>query len=176
MKEKMAFPRCGLSLKDVISVAASHKTKKATANKLGVSETQLGRIIKKHALEYLFDKPAGEILCGITAADILRTSRKAANMSDAARMLRVSQGYFARKMNDMGAVHYFANRKVRKRRVSQRSIIKLARQGYTRRDTAYLLGISPAYLKDLIALWHLADNFVVNRGKASWVTRRGYCQ
>jgi len=171
----LIFPRCGINLADVERIAALRLTKAATAEKLGVSETQLDRAIIRHRLEHLFEKPAGEVFRGVSAADILRTSRRAANMSEAAKMLGVSASHFVRRMNAIGATHYFQNRRPRKRKVSKRAIVSLARQGYTRRDTAYLLGISPAYLKDLIRFWGLADEFTVSKGRAAWVTQRGYC-
>ncbi|QOX80840.1 hypothetical protein FY034_17605 (plasmid) [Trichlorobacter lovleyi] len=73
--------------------------------------------------------------------------------------------------------HWFSGRSAprpRSRCVSKSDVESLAQEGYTRNDTAYLLGISPAYLKSLIQLWNLADAFILRKGVAAAVTRNGY--
>jgi hypothetical protein len=169
------FPRCGLTYSDLVGVAENCRTKKGAATKLGVSENQLDRVIRRYDLTHLFSKQAGELFAGITATDLLRAASRFANMGQAALALGVSPGYFTKKVKELGATEHFKRKRNRRRRVCRRSIIKLAREGYTRRDAAYLLGISDSYLKDLIHQWSLADEFIVSKGRAAWVTRRGYC-
>jgi predicted DNA-binding transcriptional regulator AlpA len=155
------FPRCGLTYNDLVSTAEKCRTKKECAARLGVSDNQLDRVIKKHDLHHLFSKQAGELFAGVTAADLLKAACRCANMSEAAQSLGVSQSYFTKKVKEIGATDYFKRRKPRKRRITKRSTVQLARQGYTRRDAAFLLGVSPAYLKDVVNIWGIADEFIV---------------
>lgn len=49
--------------------------------------------------------------------------------------------------------------KSRNRCVTQEQIIEVAHGGYSQRDAAYLLGISYAYLKDLVAEYGIREHF-----------------
>ena len=175
MDNIILFPRCGLSLGDLRRTAKEQKTKTDTARRLGVSVSQLDRILDKYELQDLFNRRPGEMFLGLTATEILRAARECNNATEAAKALGRSPDTFRKNVKLFGLGGYFKSKKIRKRKVTRRQIIQLARQGYTRRDTAFLLDISPAYLKDLIALWDISHEFAVSKGKAAWVTRRGYC-
>lgn len=112
--------------------------------------------------------------CGITMQHVLTIAGVADNKRDAAKKLGVSERQFYTVISRHNLGHLFANRKPRKVCVTKEDIVALAQERYTRKDAAYILGISPEYLKKLIQRWNLADMFVVSKGKASWVTRRGY--
>ncbi len=174
----LVFPRCGLTFGDLAATVKRCGTRKVTAAKLGVSDTQLDRVIQKHGLEYLFIKQRkpGELFNGITAADLLRAASRSPNMRSAAKEFGLSESTFTKKVKQIGATDYFKRQKVRKRKVSKRAIVQLAKQGFLRSDVAYMLGISSAYLKDLIKLWNLPEEFTLKKGKAAYIAKVGYCQ
>jgi hypothetical protein len=113
--------------------------------------------------------------CGITLSDVLSVAAKADNKRHAAKLLGVSERQFCSVIKDRQLGHLFSLKKPRKIKVSPEDIIELAQQGFIRRDVAFMLGVSPAYLKKLILKWKLQDAFTVRHGYASWVCRRGYC-
>lgn len=112
--------------------------------------------------------------CGITMQHVKDIAEIANNKRDAARRLGICERQFYAVIAKHRLGYLFASKHPRPRRVSADDIIELARQGFTRRDTAYLLKISDDYLKVLIRKWKLAGEFTVNKGKAAWTTRRGY--
>lgn len=113
-----------------------------------------------------------EILCGVSYLQIVACAGM--NQRAAAERLGVNEGYFRKTVKRLGLRHWFTDIRPRPRCISREDIVQVASEGYTRRDAAYLLGISPRYLADLVQEWQLADSFRVTKGKASWVTRRGY--
>jgi len=115
-------------------------------------------------------------LCGITLQHVEEIAKIADNKRDAARRLGISERQFYQVISDKKLHYLFQRKRPQSRCVSADDIVLLAKEGYTRRDTAYLLGISDAYLKTLIHHWNLATEFIVTKGKAAWVTRRGYAR
>lgn len=109
---------------------------------------------------------------GVTDGQVRETVTLAPNMRAAAKRLGVSEDHLRR----VAAQHGIKGngRRSRRRCISEDDIVKLANEGYTRPDVAHLLGISPAYLKDLIAKWDLASEFVVSKGRAAAITKNGY--
>lgn len=112
--------------------------------------------------------------CGITLQHVQEIAKVAKNKREAARKLGISERQFYSVIAKHNLGYLFSRFKSRKICVTKEEIIDMAQQGYTRRDTAYLLGISVDYLKRLIHRWQLADTFIITKGKASWITRRGY--
>jgi len=110
--------------------------------------------------------------CGVTDDQVREVISSAPNIRAAAKRLGVAEDHLRRVARQHGIK---ANRqRPRRRCVTAEDIASLAKEGFTRPDVAFLLGISPAYLKELISLWGLAGTFSVVRGQASAVTRNGY--
>lgn len=109
---------------------------------------------------------------GVTDDQVREAIANSPNLRAAAKRLGVSEG----NLRSVAAQHGIKGNKKKPRPtcVSPEDIIALAREGFTRPDTAYLLGISPAYLKDLIKKWDLARHFTVSGGRAAAVAMRGY--
>lgn len=61
----------------------------------------------------------------------------------------------------------------RARCVTVEQIIEVAQEGYHRRDVAEILGISYAYLKDIIEECNLQGHFI-SAAQAKRIARRGY--
>lgn len=128
----------------------------------------------KHHRAKEMERPGLTLLprCGVTDSQVREAITSAPNIRAAAKQLGVAEDHLRRVARQHGIK---ANRRRPRRRcVTAEDIASLAKEGYTRPDVAFLLGISPAYLKDLISLWGLADTFVVTRGRAAAVTRNGY--
>lgn len=172
--ETIIFPQCGLSYGDLVTTVNKYRKRQIVAAKLGVSEQQLDRVIQRHNLSHLYNMRAGEVFIGVTASEILKAARRCANMREAALSLGLSPDPFYKKMKAIGATGYFNKQKPRNRCITKSQVISLAREGYTKPDTAFLLGISASYLKDLVALWNLANEFTLKGGQAAAVTRFGY--
>ena len=111
--------------------------------------------------------------CGLTYGDVKEVAQRSGSMRHGAKLLGVSDKAMYSKSNIIGGL--FTHKKNRSRKVSKVDIVELARQGYIRKDVAYMLEISNAYLKDLIKLWKIEDEFKVTHGNAAWVNRKGYC-
>lgn len=109
---------------------------------------------------------------GITRADLEHA--RGMNQRQAAKRIGISERHFSQVVKDEGLQDMFPHIHNRSRKVTREEIAELAGQGFIRRDVAYMLGISPTYLKDLIAKWNLADEFTVSKGRAAWVARNGY--
>ena len=120
------------------------------------------------------EKPGCSLLprCGVTDDQVREVLTTAPNARTAAKRLGVGESH----LRKIAAQHGIRvnSRRPRQRCVSREDIAELANDGFTRPDVAHLLGISPAYLKDLIAKWDLAGEFKIARGKAAAVTRNGY--
>lgn len=71
----MIFPRCGLTYGDLVATAGKCHNKKKTAEKLGASDNQLDRVVKRYDLNSIFSKLAGELFSGVTAADLLKVGQ-----------------------------------------------------------------------------------------------------
>lgn len=123
--------------------------------------------------------PLAMPMCGLSFADVSLAAMEChGNKTRTARRLGVSikalEALIEREkigwwFNPTGGIRH-----QRKRCVSKDDIVTLAQEGYTRPDVAHLLGISQAYLKDLISKWDLADSFIIRKGKAAAVTAKGY--
>lgn len=114
-----------------------------------------------------------ELTCGLTYLDIVGCAGM--NQRQAAKRLGVSHEHFNRVCRSTGIGHWFPHTKRRLACVSREQIAEIARDGYTRKDAAYLLGISTSYLNDLIYRWSLQAEFVVSGPRAAMVNLRGYC-
>lgn len=110
--------------------------------------------------------------CGVTDDQVQEAITSMPNLRAAAKRLGVDENHLRR----VAAQHGIKSnaRRPRRRCVTEEDIVKLAQEGFTRPDVAFLLGISPAYLKDLISLWGLQAAFVRAKGKAAAVTAKGY--
>lgn len=113
-------------------------------------------------------------VAGLSLEDIEKVAAIAPNKRAAAKKLGMGERQFYSVIKQKGLSYLFDLRKPRSRCVSKEDIESAAAEGYTRKDAAFILGISEWYLKDLIHLWKLQDAFTVRKGKASWVARRGY--
>jgi len=112
-------------------------------------------------------------MCGLTYADCISVA--GVNQRSAAKKLGVSERQFGAVVKRLGMGHWYPDVRPRPRCISREDIVKVAGEGYTRRDAAHILGISFGYLRDLVEEWELQDAFIVKGGHASWVARRGYC-
>lgn len=111
--------------------------------------------------------------CGLTYADCISVA--GINQRAAAKKLGVTERHFHRVINQLGMGHWFPDKRPRPRCISKEDIIQVASERYTRRDAAYILGISYAYLKDLIELWQLQDHFI-STSEAISRAQVGYCR
>ena len=118
---------------------------------------------------------------GLSFADVSKAALECGgNRVRTAKRLGVGIRSLAYAIRRENLDHWFnqghgSGKKSRATCVSREQIVELAQEGYIRRDAAFLLGISPAYLKDLVAKWGLADDFTVRKGHAAVVSRLGYC-
>ena len=110
--------------------------------------------------------------CGITYADCVSVA--GVNQRQAAKRLGISEDHFRLVIKRLGASHWFPDVRPRSRCVSKEDIIQVASEKYTRRDAAYILGISYDYLRDLIAEWDLGKHFI-STSEALSVAQKGYC-
>lgn len=113
-----------------------------------------------------------EILCGIDYQQIVAC----AGMSQkaAAKRLGINHAYFNRTLHRIGASHWFEKPKqVFSQCVTPEDIAKVAAEGYTQKDAAFVLEVSERYFKSLVARWQL-NNLFPNSGKAALISRRGY--
>jgi len=110
--------------------------------------------------------------CGVTDDQVQEAISSTPNLRAAAKRLGVDENHLRR----VAAQHGIKGnaRRPRRRCVTEEDIVTLAQEGFTRPDVAFLLGISPAYLKDLISLWGLLSAFTRTKGKAAVVTAKGY--
>lgn len=117
-------------------------------------------------------------VAGLSFADVsLAAMDCLGNKTRTAKRLGVSVSALEALIERESLHHWFAGKSAprpRKICVAKGDIVALAQEGYTRPDTAFLLGISPGYLKNLITKWGLAEAFVVHHGRAAAVTRYGY--
>ena len=114
-------------------------------------------------------------ICGISYGDIVDIAGKAHNMRDAAKRLGICESQFYKVMNSLDMASMFQNKRLRQSRVTREEIIELAEQGYTRKDTAFLLGIKYSYLKTLISRWELSKHFKLAKGQTIFIEKYGYC-
>lgn len=165
------FRNAKLTLEDVLKHAG--KSQLQAAKDLKISESNFHKVIKRNKLSHYFKHSGILPNSNVSDQDIMDCS--GTNIKIAAKKLGVAYNNLciAIKKNDLKK--HFPLKKDKKKCVTKEQIIAIAKEGYTRRDTAFLLGISPLYLKDLIKLWDLKDEFTLKKGKAAWVTRRGYC-
>lgn len=111
-------------------------------------------------------------LCGLTYADVISVA--GVNQRAAAKKLGVSERQFGAVIKRLGMRNLFPDHRPRSRCVSKEDIIKVAGEGWTRRDTAHILGISYEYLRDLIERWKLQPYFI-STSQALSIAQKGYC-
>lgn len=110
--------------------------------------------------------------CGITYADCISVA--GVNKREAAKKLGVAEDHFGRTVKRLGMDHWFPDVRPRPRCVTKEDIIEVAQEGWTRRDSAAILGISYGYLKDLIEMWKLQPYFI-STSEALSKAQKGYC-
>ena len=110
--------------------------------------------------------------CGITYADCVGVA--GLNQRAAAKRLGISLRNFGEVIRKNGMTHLYPHTRASSRCVSKDDVIQVASEGYTRKDAAYILGISYGYLRDLVKDWDLGGYFI-STGEAISVARNGYC-
>ena len=114
-----------------------------------------------------------EIICGLGYFDII--SCAGMNQRQAAARLGVGYNYLNQTVKRLGMSHWFDDVRPRSRCVSREDVAKVAEEGYTQRDAAFLLGVSDSYLRHLVRLWGLRPLFPACGGVASQIGKLGYC-
>lgn len=116
---------------------------------------------------------------GLTFADLSLAALEAGgNRVRAARRLGIGVRTLDRHVALLDLDRWFISGRGRGRRprskcVTAEQIRELCSEGYTRKDSAYLLGISYGYLKDLLHQYRL-DNLAWVNGRS--VAQKGYCR
>lgn len=122
--------------------------------------------------------------CGISFADVsLAALECMGNMKRTAKRLGVDQSALRIAVRREGIERWFVSRhgmsaigsRSRARCVTREQVIDLAADGYSQRDTAYMLGISYSYLKSLVLEWGLRDYFP-SHGECVRNGRLGYAR
>ena len=111
-------------------------------------------------------------LCGLTYSDCISVA--GVNQRDAAKKLGISERQFHHVVKRLGMGHWYPDTRNRSRCISKEDIVTVAKEGYTRRDAAHILGISYGYLRDLIEEWKLQE-FFIGSGEAKRIAVKGYC-
>jgi len=111
-------------------------------------------------------------LCGITYADCVSVA--GLNQRAAAKRLGLSLRNFGEVIRKNGMTHVYPHTRASSRCVSKEDVIQVASEGYTRKDAAYILGISYGYLRDLVKDWDLGEHFL-SMSEAVSVGKNGYC-
>jgi hypothetical protein len=109
--------------------------------------------------------------CGISYAQVVSVA--GVNQRAAAKKLGLSERNFCHVIRRLGLQHWFPDTRPRSRCISREDIIKVAGEGWTRRDAAEILGISYGYLRNLIEEWKLQDYFI-SKAEAARVAQVGY--
>lgn len=119
-------------------------------------------------------------ICGLSFQQIYTVAQECqGNKTRTAKRLGVDRHALKMAIDRHSVNHWFVAGRGKAPRprsicVDRNQISELAGEGYIRKDVAYLLGISPGYLKSLIKRWDLSDSFIVRNGRASWIAKRGY--
>jgi hypothetical protein len=95
------------------------------------------------------------------------------NHRAAAKRLGIAEDHFRRTIKRLSMSHWYPDTRPRSRCISREDIIKVAGEGWTRRDAAHILGVSPGYLKDLVGEWKLQGYFI-SKAEAARVAQVGY--
>lgn len=111
--------------------------------------------------------------CGISYLQVISVA--GVNQRHAAKKLGVSERQFTEVIRRRHMQHWFPDVRPRPRCISREDIEKLAAEGYTKRDAAFIAGVEYSYFKELVQLYGLRDLFP-NCGEASWISRRGYAK
>jgi transposase len=109
--------------------------------------------------------------CGVSYLDFVSVAGM--NQRAAAKRLGVSERNFGDVVRRLGMSHWYPDTRPRSRCISSEDIIKVAGEGWTRRDAAHILGISPGYLRNLIEEWKLQEYFI-SKAEAARVAQVGY--
>lgn len=175
--DTIVFPRCGLSLGDVLAVTEKPIPLAVAARKLGVSSTQLDRVasnlgIKDRFLNRLdalenFAFPAK----GILVEDVVSAASEEPNLRAAAKRLQVSE----RRLHDVAKRHgiEFQKKKPRASSIDAAEVRSLANEGYTQKDAAYIAGTSYGNFKRIARRYKL-NHLFPSSGQAAAISRRGY--
>ena len=175
--DTVLFPRCGITYGDVLSVTEKPISLSAAARRLGVSATNLERVATAHGFRDRFINrlsPPEEIAFpnhGITVDEVKAAAKGCPNLRAAARSLNVSE----RQLHIVAKKHgiVFQKRKPRPRCVSAEDVRQLAKEGYIKKDAAFLAGVEYSYFKELVNLYGLRPLFP-STGQAAAISRRGY--
>lgn len=118
-------------------------------------------------------------ICGLSFSDVsLAALQCGGNKVRTAKRLGVGVQSLNHAIRRENLQHWFVKGRGKAPRprqtcVSREQIIEVAKEGYTRADAAHVLGISPAYLKDLIKRWELSGYFI-GHAESCRKTRHGY--
>ena len=115
-------------------------------------------------------------LFGLTYADMVNAACTTPNMRACAKRLGVSERQLYKVARELGASHWFGKSKPRRSKVNIAEVIELAQQGFIRADVAYMVGITPHYLDELVQRHGIADAFIIQKGHASYVAKVGYAE
>lgn len=115
------------------------------------------------------------LLCGLSYRDVISVAGEGVSLREAAAKLGVNEGHFSKTMHRIGAAHWFQRSYSRSKCLSADDIRQLAKEGYNRRDAAFIAGVSYAYFKELVREYGLSDCFPTS-GKSAWISRRGYAK
>jgi hypothetical protein len=119
------------------------------------------------------------IICGLSYNDIITVACERLTFRDSAARLGVSQGALLRALRKRGMVHWFAHNGAERRKPGFKSRLTTGRiksvAGLTKRDAAAELGCTPEQLGKRVRALGLGHLFP-NRGKAAWLSRRGYAE
>jgi transposase len=109
--------------------------------------------------------------CGVSYLDFVSVAGM--NQRAAAKRLGVSERNFGDVVRRLGMSHWYPDTRPRSRCISRDDIIKVAGEGWTRRDAAHILGVSYGYLRNLIEEWKLQSYFI-SKAQAARVAQVGY--
>jgi transposase len=109
--------------------------------------------------------------CGVSYLDFVSVAGM--NQRAAAKRLGVSERNFGDVVRRLGLQHWFPDTRPRSRCISREDIIKVAGEGWTRRDAAHILGVSYGYLRNLIEEWKLQGYFI-SKAESARVAQVGY--
>jgi uncharacterized protein (DUF362 family) len=119
--------------------------------------------------------------CGLTFCDVSLAALEChGNRVRTAKRLGVGIRSLDAAIEREGLHRWFVSgrgcgKRPRRKCVTREQIVELAADVYLKADAAAILGISPAYLKDLIREYGITD-FAENRGERVRIGMHGYCR
>jgi hypothetical protein len=100
---------CGLSYRQVVSVAGEGVSQKEAATRLGVAYAHFNQVIKRHGMSHWFEKPKQSFTNCISKEDILQTAVEGYTMKDAAFILGICDRHMKRLVAQWELNKYFPN-------------------------------------------------------------------